>query len=269
MNTNFIQANNELINLMKDFYNLTQIKICIYDLEGNEICYYPEKFSSFCGKYREDEEANALCKECDEKAIEECKRVLKPITYTCHIGLTECIAPIIIDEVLSGFIMIGQIKRENAFDERVKSLPENLIKLFEELPTISNKKISSSLNIVAALTTIEYLKKYVGEIQSTLKIKLLSYIDEHLSENLSVDILCEKLNVTKREIYSLCSQHFNKTPAELVKERRLHKATLLLKNTSFSITKIAYDCGIGDYNYFSKLFKKTYKISPREYRREN
>ena len=74
MNTQKIEASDELLNLMKDFYNLTLIKICIYDLNGNEVCYYPQKFSSFCGKYREKPEINALCEKCDQKAIAECKK---------------------------------------------------------------------------------------------------------------------------------------------------------------------------------------------------
>lgn len=269
MNTQKIEASDELLNLMKDFYNLTLIKICIYDLNGNEVCYYPQKFSSFCGKYREKPEINALCEKCDQKAIAECKKTLKPISYTCHAGLTECIAPIIIDGILSGFIMIGQIKQENYTDKLAVNLPEKLKKSFDELPVIGLEKINSSVNILVALTKIEYMKNYVKQMQNSLKTKLLNFIDGNLCENLSVDILCDKLNFSKREIYFLCRKNFDLTPAELVKNRRLYKATALLKTTKKSINKIAFECGIGDYNYFSKLFKKAYGISPREYRNAN
>ena len=167
MNISFIETGEELFNLMRDFYNLTQIKICIYNLDGEEVFYYPEKFSSFCGKYRENEQVNNLCKECDKHAIEECKKLLKPITYTCHIGLTECIAPIIIDEILYGFVVLGQIKTENFNMEKILRLSDDLIELFNELPIINDKKIRSSLNILVALTSIEYMKEYIKEIQNS------------------------------------------------------------------------------------------------------
>ena len=268
MNIGFIETSEELFNLVKDFYNLTRIKICIYNLDGEEVFYYPEKFSSFCGKYRENKQVNDLCEKCDNLAIEECKKKLKPITYNCHIGLTECIAPIIIDEILYGFVVLGQIKTENTHMEKILLLSDDLIKLFNELPIINEKKMRSSLNILVALTSIEYMKEYIKEIQNSLKTKLINYIDRNLCENLSVDILCETMNVSKRELYSLCSQNYRCTPAELVRERRLYKATVLLTTTKTRINKIAYECGIGDYNYFSKLFRTSYGVSPRVYRKK-
>ena len=269
MNTNSIEKSSELLNLMKDFYNLTQIKICLYDLNGNEVCYFPEKFSSFCGKYRESDTINDLCAQCDKNAIEKCRTLLKPITYTCHIGLTECIAPIMIDNILSGFIVMCQIKKEQYDNELIQTLPANLKKLFNDLPVISQVKIDSSVNILVALTSIEYLKNYIRKIQNTFQTKLINFIDFHLCENLSIDILCEELSITKRELYFLCNQKFNCTPAELVKQRRLYKSTVLLGTTKMSINQIANDCGIGDYNYFSKLFRKQYGITPRDFRKHS
>ena len=40
--------------LLHDFYNLTGIKMCIYDSEEHELCYYPEKLTPFCRALRED-----------------------------------------------------------------------------------------------------------------------------------------------------------------------------------------------------------------------
>ena len=45
--------------LLHDFYNLTKIKICIYDNAENELCYYPEKLTDFCRCLRADEVMDA------------------------------------------------------------------------------------------------------------------------------------------------------------------------------------------------------------------
>jgi AraC-like DNA-binding protein len=47
-----------------------------------------------------------------------------------------------------------------------------------------------------------------------------------------------------------------------------HAAYLLL-STSLPICEIARACGIPDYNYFSKLFKKEYGCSPTVYRKRH
>ena len=48
--------------LLKDFHSLTNMKICIYDSDENELCFYPEKFSSFCSLLRSNVEMNERCK---------------------------------------------------------------------------------------------------------------------------------------------------------------------------------------------------------------
>ena len=50
---------------------------------------------------------------------------------------------------------------------------------------------------------------------------------------------------------------------------RLLTAKKMLINTDDSITKISYECGFDNSSYFSKLFKRSEKISPKEYRKFN
>ena len=44
----------KMFELLRDFYLLTGIKICIYDKNENEIAYYPEKLSGFCTLIRKN-----------------------------------------------------------------------------------------------------------------------------------------------------------------------------------------------------------------------
>ena len=61
-------------DLLKHFYNLTNIKICIYDSDENEICYYPEKLSKFCSLLRTNPAMDQLCQKCDKYAFSQCKK---------------------------------------------------------------------------------------------------------------------------------------------------------------------------------------------------
>ena len=58
-----------------------------------------------------------------------------------------------------------------------------------------------------------------------------------------------------------------KSPLEYIIEMRLQKATDMLTNTDFPISKIASDCGYPDQNYFSRLFKKVLGVSPSHFRK--
>ncbi len=54
---------------------------------------------------------------------------------------------------------------------------------------------------------------------------------------------------------------------EYINGIRLKQASILLLSTSDSITDIALNCGYNDSNYFKDLFKKTYGMSPRAFRK--
>jgi len=49
---------------------------------------------------------------------------------------------------------------------------------------------------------------------------------------------------------------------------RLRHSEFLIKNKNLSITEVAHRCGFEDSNYFSVIFKKNYKLSPREMKKQ-
>lgn len=260
-------------SLLCDFYNLTNIKICIYDRSENELCYYPEKLSPFCALLRKDGEMDKRCKDCDRLAFAECKKTYAQFSYTCHAGLLECISPILYDNKIIGYIVLGQTKAkergdfseiENRFP---KELRDDLRLLYGQLPNISMDKIRSAMRILDACTGYEYLKSLIQTSENKIDVQLSEYVNEHLTEDLSVQTLCSRFHLSHSEIYAIFKEYFDDTPADYVKKRRLHKACELLKNTALSVNKIAQKCGIPDYNYFSKIFKKSFGVSPRAFRK--
>ena len=58
------------------------------------------------------------------------------------------------------------------------------------------------------------------------------------------------------------------SPTQYVIQCRLSRAANLLITTDFLLAEIAESCGFENQFYFSKLFKRHYLVSPREYRRQ-
>lgn len=264
-----------LETLLQDFYNLTNIITCLYDLEGNELCYYPNKFSQFCEILRTDDQMYKKCKDCDKLAFAHCKKTHSQYIYNCHAGLQECVSPIIYDNQVIGFMMIGQIKKSNSppFSEISKNLPKNLIEelksTYENLPVISTHKLNSAFRILDACAGYELLKKFIRSHNNAIDAQIKQYIHDNISRPISVAKLCSKFHLSHCEIYNIFKEYFFCTPAEYIKKSRLEYACQLLINTELPINKIALLCGISDYNYFSKIFKSNYGMSPTEYKRTN
>ena len=259
--------------LLHDFYYLTKIKICIYDSMENELCFYPEKLTPFCAMLRENEDMDARCRACDRHAFAQCKKTHRQYVYTCHAGLVEGISPILHDDRIIGYIAVGQIKSDPLvnFEPLGRQIPEErraiLHSLFESLPVTEEEKISAAMRILDACTGYEYLRGLAGGAKAQIDLRLSAYVDEHLSEELTVRTLCTQFRLSHSEIYAIFREYFEATPAEYIKGRRLDRACRLLRETNLPVGEIARRCGIPDYNYFSKIFKRTFALSPREYRR--
>lgn len=259
---------NNLIELLKDFYNLTKMKVCIFDADGIEVCFYPEKFTKFCSLIRQNETIEKKCIECDRKAFSICKQTKMPYIYTCHAGLTECFAPIIINDDIQGFIGMGQI-RENVdfkFNFSKHFDKEKLSKLYDELQIESKEKIKSALHILEACACYDKLKQYILNTQTTFNSKIEAIIKQNLKNDLSIDFLCKSMHTSRVELYRQIKEIYNLSPAKLIKKIRLEYSKELLLTTKKKVYVIAEDCGIGDYNYFSKLFKKHFNQSPNKFR---
>ena len=258
--------------LLIDFHTLTNIKICIFDASGKEIDFYPEKLSPFCAKLRENEKLDSLCRSCDQKAITECRSTRTAKIYTCHAGLTECIVPIIVAGVIRGFIAFGQIREdcEKSHQEELSlKLYPNLSSEYYSLPLISKRKIEAIAHVLKACASYEQFKQFVNTLETNLETRIEEYVQTNITDNIGVEKMCRHFHCSRKELYSIIKRAYDCTPAEYVKSLRLKLACELLKTTKNSVSKIAVACGIEDYNYFSKIFKKQFGVSPRDYRKSH
>ncbi len=263
----------QMRELLRDFYNLVGLKVCIYDSDEEELSFYPEKLSPFCELLRQDGEMDKRCKQCDRHAFDECRKNYKQYFYTCHAGLLECMSPIVYDQKIIGYMVLGQIKlKGNAdFDGISHRLPQDkldkLRERYDNLPTIELEKLHSAMRILDACTSYEYLKNLIDYSENRIDVAIGKYINNNMADDLSVPKLCSVFHLSHSEIYSIFKRYFRATPAEYIKSRRLGKACEYLESTALPVNEIGRRCGVPDYNYFSKIFKRTYGISPREYRK--
>lgn len=94
----------------------------------------------------------------------------------------------------------------------------------------------------------------------------LEYIDEHYNENISLAQIAEIFYVSKEHLSRSFKKKIGKTISEYVTERKMKRAKYLLAETKHSIKEIAMLVGYKDEKYFSKVYKKFYKRSPKDCR---
>lgn len=268
----------ELLSLMEDFYKFTHMRIVVLDEEFTEIATYPDRHSSFCKELRNDERALQKCKECDFNACMIARKTKSSYIYKCHAGLTEVVTPIMVDEKILGYIMLGQILQIESYEESWRSI-ENYIKNYElDLERVkalyfkkrnySRNRIISASKIMEACAAYLLLSKLIVINENTVAKELDNYIKENISKELAVDKICSDLNMSRVKLYSVSESAYGMGIAEYIRKTRINAAQKLLAKSEERIGEIADKCGFYDYNYFTKVFKKYVGMTPRDYRKK-
>ena len=112
------------------------------------------------------------------------------------------------------------------------------------------------------------VRKHASEKYSPPVRKAVFCIETDLSRDLSLRALAEELNVSAGYLSSLFHKETGKKVTEYVNDRRAERGAQLLKTTQLQIQTVAQYCGIPDVNYFTKVFKKYWGVTPREYRKD-
>jgi AraC-like DNA-binding protein len=94
----------------------------------------------------------------------------------------------------------------------------------------------------------------------------VSFMENHYSDRLNLDILAEKSHYSSRHFTRLFRECYNMSPMDYLNKIRLRHASEMLVTTSFSVTQIAQMCGFADNNLFSRRFKQYYSIAPLKFR---
>ncbi|MBQ2895858.1 MAG: helix-turn-helix domain-containing protein [Oscillospiraceae bacterium] len=111
------------------------------------------------------------------------------------------------------------------------------------------------------------VRKHKAEKYSPLVRKAVLLIETDLSRDLSLHALSGILSVSPGYLSTIFRHDTGQTLTEFVNERRLELGARLLRGGTLQIQTISQYCGMTDVNYFSKLFKKHYGVTPREYRK--
>jgi AraC family transcriptional regulator len=96
---------------------------------------------------------------------------------------------------------------------------------------------------------------------------LLHYIDGHLAEPLSLNILAQIAGIGRFQVLRTFRRAVGETPYAYILNRRLQAAARLLRRSSAPITQTALDAGFGDISEFTRHFVKRHGMTPGEYRR--
>ena len=129
---------------------------------------------------------------------------------------------------------------------------ESLIEFNRELSTNNMIKINPLIN--------ERIK--------TFKV-IKDYLKKNYKDDISLPQISHKFNLSCSKVMKLFNENINSTPIKYLNHFRIDKSIVLLKTTSFTVEKIAYECGFKDISNFRRLFKNITGKCPSNIREES
>ena len=100
--------------------------------------------------------------------------------------------------------------------------------------------------------------------QDSTVYNVLGYINEHYSENLSLDDLANRFFISKYHLSREFQRLVGTSVHRYIVQKRLVMAKQML-STGMPSSDVYQHCGFGDYSNFYRAFKAEYQISPKEY----
>jgi AraC-like DNA-binding protein len=97
---------------------------------------------------------------------------------------------------------------------------------------------------------------------------VINHVDFNLQEYLTVTSLAKQFKVSPGNLSVQFRREKGMPLTDYINVKRLERAKSMLYGTGLYIKEIADQCGFMDDNYFSRLFKRHFGISPKEYRQK-
>jgi AraC family transcriptional regulator, dual regulator of chb operon len=147
--------------------------------------------------------------------------------------------------------------------------------LFNEIFSLGEKLIQSAKTAlafnIAILQLIEILQrpqeKYIKQKPPVWLQEALIMLDQNQDFTHGASTLAKLCHRSPEHVSRTCKEYLNQTPSEIVNAARLRYAAQLLQQTNLEINEVAASCGFQSLSQFYRLFKQSYKRTPRQFRK--
>ena len=113
-------------------------------------------------------------------------------------------------------------------------------------------------------------EKVISQLDISFLKKCHNIIEKNiLNTEYGVEELSNEIGLSRVHVYRKVKHITGLSVSEFIRNTKLNKAVVLLKESGKSIAEVAYETGFSSPSYFSKSFKDYFKASPSEFNQKN
>lgn len=207
--------------------------------------------------------------------------------YVSEEGITiiNCLfRPELVDKTLAGVKNFNELSQRYFFritGQRINGPTANQVfhddttagALFHQMLTEYQQQKDGYIEMLRCLLCQMMIQtiRQVGSLrkESELTRLILSEIEKHFRNPLTLELLCQQLHYSLSYASSKFKEDTGVTFTHMLQNRRIEESCRLLIETKQSIAQIAEQVGYSNVKFFNQIFKRVTKTTPREYRKLN
>lgn len=162
------------------------------------------------------------------------------------------------------------LRREHG--DRIQSFCTAFQAMEEEPPGyefIVRENLSAIMLFLVQLFSEQLDREDADQNQNSLRVRaMLEYIHSHYAENITLSDIAKEAGIGERECLRCFQRTIRVSPIQYLLKYRITKgAEKLSAAGEASISEISFSCGFSSPSNFTRLFKRFYGCTPREYRK--
>lgn len=265
----------DIRTILRDLHLVSGFRVSLHGTDFSEISAYPEEISPFCRLVQENPKAKMQCVYTDADAFERARHSGKIYIYRCRFGLCEAACPLYKNGVLSGYLMMGQVKDGLPGTDAVvisEALPyvsdrPELEKTVSSLSSVPREKMLALADIIS-LCADRLTDGFAPQNARDLAASAVGYINRNIGKKLTVDIICSAFSCSRSTLMKCFRRDCGMTVNEYIVSRRIDIAKELLQYSELPVSEIASKCGFSDQLYFSRVFSSRVGVPPTVFRKD-
>lgn len=192
--------------------------------------------------------------------------LLKPGTIRSRIAVDEPVKYVSFNfSVTSDVELPSENYLQNCITQDIKKIVSVFSQSHLTLYYHSKEKVANLLNLIL----FELMDMITLKSTNPHVLKILRYIDEHITEKMSLKSISNEIGLTKEYTAYIFKKQTNKTITNYINERKMLLAKELMLRNKVSLNDLSAYLGYENYNYFSRLFKRHFDITPTNFKIKN
>ncbi|MEX0274369.1 MAG: helix-turn-helix domain-containing protein [Flavobacteriaceae bacterium] len=147
-----------------------------------------------------------------------------------------------------------------------------LVKELQQQGAYKLEMLQNVLDVMITMSTRTFKLQNIEFMTHNFEVDIIReyhyLVEKHYKTLTTVEAYAKMLAISPKSLSNIFRKYDDRTPKEVIRERRQLQAVRMLKNTSRSIKEIANELSFSDIYTFSRFFKMNAGISPSHYRKK-